>query len=118
MIARIFIATLALGFGAAMPIVAFADSKDAVVREEELAIASDDDDKGAGFLGTDTHDSTSFTSGVDSNDGTGSRHTPVTMDRDRSRGDLTKDQTRDGPGGKKRDMSRHKTNDRSRHDTR
>ena len=44
--------------------------------------------------------------------------TPVTKDTDRSVDDLTKDRTKDGPGGKKRDWSRHNTNDGSRNDSR
>jgi hypothetical protein len=58
-----------------------------------------------------------YTSGVNNNDGTNSRHTPVSRDRDLSRGDLTKDWTRDG-GDRTRDHSKLKTNDRSRNDTR
>ena len=42
----------------------------------------------------------------------------VSRDRDRSRGDLTRDRTKDGPGGSKRDWSGGNTNDRSRNDTR
>lgn len=51
-------------------------------------------------------------------DNTNSRKTRVSRDRDRSRGDLTRDFTRDGPGGLKRDWSKNHTNDRSRNDTR
>jgi hypothetical protein len=72
---------------------------------------SDDDDGGG-------DDSSSFTSGVNSNDRTGSGHSKVSRDRDRSRGDNTRDRTRDGKGGKKRDWSANHTNDRSRNDTR
>lgn len=42
----------------------------------------------------------------------------MSRDRDRSRGDNTRDKTRDGKGGKKRDWSANRTNDRSRNDTR
>ena len=42
----------------------------------------------------------------------------VSRDRDSSRGDLTRDRTKDGPGGSKRDWSQNHTNDRSRNDTR
>lgn len=124
MLGRILITALAFAFGAAMPLGAvMADQKDqAVVRDEDLAISSDDEDDGDGpaRLAADTHsnDSDSFTSGVDSNDRTNSRVTPVTRDRDRSRGDLTRDRTDDGPGPKKRDWTENKTNDRSRRDTR
>jgi hypothetical protein len=88
---------------------------------EELAtreLGDDDTDTGGGG-DTDTGGGTnSFTSGVNSNDGTNSRVTPVTRDRDRSRGDLTRDRTHDGPGGPTRDHSRGHTNDNSRNDTR
>jgi hypothetical protein len=80
----------------------------------ELAVAERDDD--SGDSGGD--DSDSFTSGVDSNDRTDSRVTPVTRDRDRSRGDLTRDRTKDGPGGPTRDWTRNHTNDRTRNDSR
>jgi hypothetical protein len=72
-----------------------------------LAGGDDDDDTGTGF-----------TSGADSGDGTNSRKTKVSRDTDRSRGDLTRDRTQDGPGGATRDRSAHATNDRSKHDTR
>jgi hypothetical protein len=49
---------------------------------------------------------------------TDSRHSAVSRDRDRSRGDLTKDRTRDGKGDATRDHSRNHTNDKSRNDTR
>ncbi|WP_148575240.1 hypothetical protein [Nocardioides caldifontis] len=52
-----------------------------------------------------------------SRDNTRSNVTEVSRDRDRSRGDKTRDWTRDG-GQKKRDLSANKTNDRSRNDTR
>lgn len=51
-------------------------------------------------------------------DGTRSNYSRVSRDRDNSRADLTRDKTRDGAGGKKRDFSRNLTNDRSRNDTR
>jgi len=82
--------------------------------DAELAVAERDDDSGD----SDGDDSASFTSGVDSNDGTNSRHTAVSRDRDRSRGDLTRDRTKDGPGGPTRDWTRNKTNDRTRNDSR
>jgi len=86
----------------------------------------DDDDVITGFArddddsrGDDTNtNSRSFTSGVKSNDRTNSRHTKVSKNRDRSRGDLTRDRTKDGPGKSKRDWSKHHTNDRSKNDTR
>lgn len=80
----------------------------------------DDQDRFRGTGGDDTNNSGSggFTSGQDSNDGTNSRHTGVTRNTDRSRGDLTRDRTKDGPGASTIDRSRHQTNDGSRHDTR
>jgi hypothetical protein len=80
--------------------------------------ADDDTDTGGGDDTTGGGGDTSFTSGVNSNDGTNSRVTPVTRDRDRSRDDLTRDRTKDGPGTRTRDHSRNHTNDRSRNDTR
>ena len=53
-----------------------------------------------------------------SNDHTGSGHTAVSADRDRSRADKTRDFTRDGQGDRTRDFSQNRTNDRSRGDTR
>ena len=52
------------------------------------------------------------------NDNTRSNYSKVSRDRDRSRGDLTRDLTRDGGNGLTRDLSRNATNDRSRNDTR
>ncbi|MEX2439645.1 MAG: hypothetical protein WD739_07170 [Actinomycetota bacterium] len=97
-----------------------ADTQAVLSRDEdtdaELATLERDDDDSR-----DSNDgnSNSFTSGVNSNDGTNSRKTGVTRsNRDRSGGDLTKDRTKDGPGGPTRDRSKGHTNDRSRHDTR
>ena len=53
-----------------------------------------------------------------SQDGTGSGYTAVSADRDRSRGDKSRDWTRDGQGDRTRDFSQNRTNDRSRGDTR
>jgi hypothetical protein len=104
-----------------------AGEREAFIRRDddadaELAVAERDDDSrdsGGGDTdgGGDDTDS-GFTSGADSNDRTNSRHTNVTRDKDRSRGDLTRDRTKDGPGGPTRDRSRHQTNDRSRNDSR
>lgn len=91
------------------------DDRHVVLSKDEDAndvLVTDDDD------GDDDSRSRGFTSGVDSNDGTNSRVTSVTGGDDRSRGDLTRDMTKDGPGTSTRDRSRHQTNDRSRHDTR
>jgi hypothetical protein len=91
---------------------------------ELVVVADDGDDDGLDrAAGTNTGsgggDATNSrdTSGVDSNDGTNSRYTAVSRDRDRSRGDKTKDWTRDG-GDRTRDHSAGRTNDRSRNDTR
>lgn len=92
--------------------------------DEPVLLDRDDDDdddqdlyRGGGD-DTDDSDSGGFTSGQNSNDGTNSRRTGVTHNTDRSRGDLTRDRTKDGPGGSTIDRSRHQTNDGSRHDTR
>jgi hypothetical protein len=53
-----------------------------------------------------------------SRDDTTSRVTDVSRDRDRSRGDLTRDLTNDGPGKNNVDNSANSTNDKSRNDTR
>jgi hypothetical protein len=123
MFGRIATGLLAAAIAMGLPIAALASSDEDAYRAREedvgLVAAVDDDDDDDG----DTTDNTgksgnSHTSGVNSNDGTNSRHTRVSRDRDRSRGDLTKDRTKDGPGSATRDRSRHKTNDRSRNDTR
>ncbi len=96
-----------------------AKSDDLAAKREEDArevVALADDDHGDDD--DDTDDTSGFSSGVNSNDRTGSGHSRVSRDRDRSRGDNTRDRTRDGKGGKKRDWSGNHTNDRSRHDTR
>ena len=94
----------------------------------ELVVVSDagDDDGFDGLAGTSTNTGTKTggdntrsrdTSGQNSNDNTGSGKTGVSRDRDHSRGDKTKDWTRDG-GDRTRDWSADKTDDRSRNDTR
>ncbi len=93
----------------------YANREDSVT--EVVAIDNDDD------LDDDTSRSRTGGDGTgataNSNDGTNSRMTGVTRgDRDVSRGDLTKDVTRDGKGDLTRDNSRHATNDSSRDDTR
>jgi len=116
---------LALAIGLALPMSGLAlahsakDAPEAVfARDEDAAplMAADDD-------GDDDDDDDGDTGGHTdrsgkSNDRTNSRFTGVSRDRDWSRGDLTRDKTHDGKGGKKRDWSRHHTNDRSRNDTR
>jgi hypothetical protein len=82
------------------------DAPDALIAQGDDGDDSDDDD------------SDSATSGVDSNDRTNSRHSAVSRGDDRSRGDLTRDRTKDGPGAATRDRTAGSTNDRSRNDTR
>jgi hypothetical protein len=68
---------------------------------------------------TSLRDESSFTAdSLPSRDDTNSRVTDVSRDRDRSRGDLTRDLTNDGPGKNNLDTSRNDTNDKSRNDTR
>lgn len=80
-------------------------------RDDDWSAASEeeDDDDGSGAT---SH------GGGGSGDATNSRYTPVTWNKDRSRGDLTRDWTKDGAGAGKRDWSRHQTNDWTRNDTR
>jgi hypothetical protein len=96
----------------------------AVVKREdqvaELVLVSDDDDYDSS---DDTASGVSKTTvGTGSSrsraDGTNSRYTAVSRDRDLSRGDKTKDRTYDGPGGLTRDLTPNLTNDKSRNDTR
>ena len=98
------------------------DSEELAAKREKdsivLAVEEDEDGDDSDGLTGDTNSRSGFTSGVNSNDRTNSRHTGVSRDRDRSRGDLTRDRTRDGKGDRKRDWSRNHTNDRSRNDTR
>jgi hypothetical protein len=105
-------AAIASGDDARHESVVFKREEDVDEVATPFAGGDDDDDTNTGGGGT------SFTSGVHSGDGTNSRMTSVSRDRDRSRGDLTKDRTKDGPGISTRDRSRHQTNDRSKHDTR
>ncbi|HEX6332325.1 MAG TPA: hypothetical protein VF129_13715 [Actinomycetota bacterium] len=110
-------ALVAFVYPVATPAAGRADDEVVVAREEDVdgeVVSNDDGDDDGG----DTNGTNSFTSGVDSNDGTNSRATSVSRGDDRSRGDLTRDRTKDGPGSSTRDRSRHHTNDRSRHDTR
>jgi hypothetical protein len=124
MLGRTSVAALALSVIAspAAALAAADDTSEVVLRREddaaEVIVAEDDD--GDDF--TDNTGSRSgrsgYTSGVNSNDATGSRHTGVSRDRDRSRGDKTRDWTKDGPRDRKRDWTGGHTNDRSRNDTR
>ncbi len=106
-----------VGAGAATGAV---DSKDMYLNKRELSsmvLAVEDDDSDAkDDTNTGTGNQTWSRTG-NSNDATGSAHTAVSRDRDRSRGDKTRDWTRDG-GDHTRDFSRFLTNDGSRNDTR
>jgi hypothetical protein len=94
----------------------------AFAREEDAegVIVSDDDDDLGGGTGTNggTGNTNSATSGQNSNDNTNSAHTPRSNDQDASRGDLTRDRTKDGPGTSTRDRSANQTNDGTINDTR
>jgi hypothetical protein len=101
------------------------NADEALKREDdavELVLVADDDDDDTND--DDTNDDDTDDEGGDTrsrsretNDSTNSRHSAVSRDRDLSRGDRTRDWTRDG-GEQKRDWSAHDTNDRSRNDTR
>ncbi|MGA9750032.1 MAG: hypothetical protein WBQ50_21475 [Nocardioides sp.] len=89
-------------------------------KADNLVLADDDDDDTNTNTGADTQ-SRSGRDGTGTSrsraDGTNSRMTGVSRDRDRSRGDKTRDWTRDG-GDRTRDLTPNLTNDRSRNDTR
>ena len=108
---------LAVGFGYALPTRA---ADDVALRrdegEDELVLVSDDDDDDDDTDDGDDSNS-AYSSNVNSNDRTGSGHTAVSRDNDRSRDDKTRDWTRDG-GSRTRDFSQNRTNDASRNDTR
>ena len=88
-------------------------------RDDEYSeiVAAEDDLDRDGLTGTGDNTG-GDTSGVDSNDGTGSGYSAVSRDQDASQGDNTRDWTRDGAGDRKRDWSGGQTNDGSRNDTR
>ena len=118
MIARTGIVSLALMIGLALPMGGAAaaggnrsDVEAAVFKREDgavVAVADDDDDDGRDGANSISNSGWS----------TNSRKTPVTRNRDLSRGGLTRDRTDDGKGKPKRDWSKHQTNDRSRNDSR
>ena len=84
----------------------------------EIVLVADDDDDDT-FDDPDDGDDGDDADSKVSNDNTRSNVTAVSRDRDQSRGDKTRDWTRDGKSDKKkRDWSANKTNDRSRNDTR
>src|ERR671919_146426 len=118
MLSRILVILLAAVLMAAVPMSALAhdSAADDFARRDdevsEIVSAEEDDDDG------DSGGATGNSGTGDSNDGTGSGHTAVSRDRDRSRGDLTRDRTKDGPGASTRDWRGGPTNDRSRNDTR
>lgn len=98
--------TSAIGLIAMSSPVVSAGADEAAKREDDipaLVLVADDDDD-------DTHDD-------DTDDDTASNFTGVSRDRDISRGDKTRDWTRDG-GDRTRDWSANQTNDKSRNDTR
>ena len=108
------IAIAAFGFGGTALAAGDPGNDVVFVRQEDadgVVALSDDGDDG-------DDDAGSATSGVGSNDGTNSRVTSVSRDDDRSRGDLTRDRTKDGPGTSTRDRTANSTNDASRNDTR
>jgi hypothetical protein len=111
----------ALGLGL-LPSAATAADSDLVKREEdrvELVLVDDrDDDDTNDDTGTGNTGNTGNSGTGNSNDATNSRFTAVSRDRDLSRGDKTRDWTKDGSGDRKRDWSANKTNDGSRNDTR
>ena len=119
MFGRTAVAALAISViaspGAA--VAAAEERSEVVLRREddaaEVIVAEDDGDDFTGNTGNSGQ-----TSGVDSNDATGSGHTSVSRDRDLSVGDKTRDWTKDGSGDIKRDWSGGHTNDNSRNDTR
>ena len=109
--------------GMSSPVVS-AGNDEAAKREDDapsLVLVADDDDGDTNDDDTDGDDDTNSPSYTDqsrdTNDHTNSRVTGVSRDRDLSRGDKTRDWTRDG-GDKTRDKTANSTNDRSRNDTR
>lgn len=119
---RVTITALAalLGFSLfALTQSATATADDAVAgakREDSATVLLSEDDDDDDDDSDETGESSPSGTGV-SHDGTGSRVTSVSRDRDISRGDLTKDWTMDG-GDPTRDFSQNHTDDASRNDTR
>jgi hypothetical protein len=115
MLWRIVTIVVAASFALIGPAGAVIAAEDARDTRAILARVEDDDS----VLATELDDDDDTGGGDDSDDGTNSQRTGVTRsNRDRSRGDLTRDLTKDGPGGSTRDRTQNRTNDRSRHDTR
>jgi hypothetical protein len=125
---RALIAAFAVlfGLGLALTSASVASAGEDAKREDDVREVAtveyddDDDNTNTGLNTNNTGDNTvnSNDRTGDSNDGTNSRKTGVSRDKDRSRGDLTKDWTRDGAGDRTRDWSQNRTNDKSRNDTR
>jgi hypothetical protein len=84
----------------------------------EVVLVADDDDDDTNDKSR-TQDTRSRNTGASrsTRDHTRSNFTKMSRDRDLSRGDKTRDWTRDG-GDRTRDHSQNRTNDRSRNDTR
>ena len=99
-----------------------ADADEITLRRDdeysEVAAVEDDDSGSDGLTGATADNTGGDTSGVDSNDGTGSGYSAVSRDGEVSQGDNTRDWTKDGAGDRKRDWSGGQTNDGSRNDTR
>lgn len=89
-------------------------------RDDEYSeiVAVEDDDLDPDAVTDNTGNTGGDTSGVDSNDGTGSGYSAVSRDGEASRGDNTRDWTKDGAGDRNRDWSGGQTNDGTRNDTR
>ena len=121
MLGRTSLAALALSV-IASPVSALAaddTTEVALRREDDAAEVMVADGDGGDFTGnTGNTGNSGQTSGVDSNNATGSRHTSVSRDRDLSVGDQTRDWTKDGSGDRNRDWSGGHTNDNTRNDTR
>jgi len=131
------LSTLALAGATTTGLIAFTapaiadDGDDAAYKRESdtgqvvaTADRDDDDDDTGGDTNTGTNSGTNSHAGAATGDsrsradGTNSRVTGVSRDRDHSLDDRTKDWSKDGPGTRTRDHSANQTNDRSRHDTR
>ena len=83
----------------------------------ELVLVADDDDDDTNDDTDGGGDAPNTGASAATGDGTRSNFTGVSRDRDASRGDKTRDWTRDG-GDNTRDRTANQTNDRSRNDTR
>ena len=125
MIARTMTVALALVLGLSLTALGASAARDSgadqavLSREEDLQDLRHENDDRDGGTGTGGGTNGTFNSRTgNSNDGTNSRVTAVSRDRDFSRDDLTRDRTDDGRGKIKRDWTKNHTNDRTRNDTR